>query len=152
MGKDDATLNRVLEEIGINEQYEEYFITDYENTIVGIGEAISEYSSVAALNKLAQRLEVLSDADTDKLGAVLECESCTSVSEVIDLLDELDEFDLLPDVTDDKALGHYYAEGYYGIDIPEHILPFFDFEAYGRAIRLESSCMYTTYGFLLDNR
>ena len=149
---DDETLDKVLTEIGINEQYEEYFITDYENVTVALGDIISEYSSVAALNKLAQRLEKLSDADADKLGAMLECESCTSVSEVIDLLDELDEFDLLPDVTDDKALGHYYAEEYCGIDIPEHILPFFDFEAYGRAIRLESSCMYTTYGFLLDNR
>ena len=62
---DDETLDKVLEEIGINEQYEEYFITDYENEIVGIGDVISEYSSVVALNKLAQRLEVLSDADAD---------------------------------------------------------------------------------------
>lgn len=29
---------------------------------------------------------------------------------------------------------------------------YFDYEAYGRDIRLESSCLYTSYGFLLDNR
>ena len=58
-------LNEVLEAIGINEYYEEYFITDYENDIVGIGDVISEYSSVQALNELAQRLEDLSD---DEIG------------------------------------------------------------------------------------
>ena len=119
---------------------------------MGIGDVISEYSSVAALNKLAQRLEVLSDADADKLGAVLEYEACKSVSEVIDLLDELDEFDLLPDVEDDEDLGYYYVEEYGSIDIPENIRPYFDYEAFGRDVRLENSCLFTSYGFLLDNR
>ena len=148
-------LDEVLEEIGIdNEYYEEYFITDTdcENEIIGIGDVISEYSSVQALNELAQRLEELSDNEADKLGAVLEYEACRSVSDVLELLDKLDEFDLLTDVTDDEELGYYYAEEYCSIDIPENIQPYFDYEAYGRDIRLESSCLYTSYDFLLDNR
>ena len=148
----EEVLDKVLKEIGINEYYEEYFITDYENDIVGIGDVISEYSSVQALNELAQRLEDLSGDEADKLGAVLEYEACRSVSDVLELLDKLDEFDLLTDVTDDEELGYYYAEEYCCIDIPEHIQPYFDYEAYGRNIRLESSCLYTSYGFLLDNR
>ena len=148
----EEVLYKVLEEIGINEYYEEYFITDYENDIVGLGDVISEYSSVQALNELAQRLEELSDDEADKLGAVLEYEACRSVSDVLELLDELDNFDLLTDVTDDEDLGYYYAEEYCSIDIPENIQPYFNYEAYGRDIRLESSCLYTSYGFLLDNR
>ena len=148
----EEVLDKVLKEIGINEYYEEYFITDYENDIVGIGDVISEYSSVQALNELAQRLEDLSGDEANKLGAVLEYEACRSVSDVLELLDKLGEFDLLTDVTDDEELGYYYAEEYCCIDIPEHIQPYFDYEAYGRDIRLESSCLYTSYGFLLDNR
>ena len=148
----EEVLDKVLKEIGINEYYEEYFITDYENDIVGIGDVISEYSSVQALNELAQRLEGLSDDEADKLRAVLEYEACRSVSDVLELLDKLDEFDLLTDVTDDEELGYYYAEEYCSIDIPENIQPYFNYEAYGRDIRLESSCLYTSYGFLLDNR
>ena len=148
----EEVLDKVLKEIGINEYYEEYFITDYENEIIGIGDVISEYSSVQALNELAQRLEDLSGDEADKLGAVLEYEACRSVSDVLGLLDKLDEFDLLTDVSDDEELGYYYAEEYCSIDIPEHIQPYFDYEAYGRDIRLESSCLYTSYGFLLDNR
>ena len=86
------------------------------------------------------------------LDKVLEYEACRSVSDVLELLDKLDEFDLLTDVTDDEELGYYYAEEYCNIDIPENIQPYFNYEAYGRDIRLESSCLYTSYGFLLDNR
>ena len=67
-------------------------------------------------------------------------------------MDELDEFDLLPDVENDEDLGYYYVEEYGSIDIPESIRAYFDYEAYGRDIRLESSCLFTSYGFLLDNR
>ena len=148
----EEVLDKVLKEIGINEYYEEYFITDYENDIVGIGDVISEYSSVQALNELAQRLEDLSDDEADKLGAVLEYEACRSVSDVLELLDKLDEFDLLTDVTDDEELGYYYAEEYCSIDIPEHIQPYFDYEKFGRDVRLQSCCLFTSYGFLLDNR
>ena len=148
----EDVLDKVLKEIGIDEYYEEYFITDYENEIIGIGDVISEYSSVQALNELAQRLEELSDDEADKLGAVLEYEACRSVSEVLELLDKLDEFDLLTDVNDDEELGYYYAEEYCCIDIPEHIQPYFDYEKFGRDVRLQSSCLYTSYGFLLDNR
>ena len=38
-------LNEVLKEIGINKYYEEYFITDCENDIIGLSDVISEYSS-----------------------------------------------------------------------------------------------------------
>ena len=145
-------LNEVLKEIGINEYYEEYFITDCENYIIGLNDVISEYSSVQALNSLAQRLEELSDDESNKLGAVLEYEACTSVDEVIVILDKLDEFDLIEGVSDDEKLGYYYAEECGSIDIPEHLRSYFDYEAYGRDIRLESSCLYTSYGFLLDNR
>ena len=146
-------LDEVLEAIGINEYYEEFFISDFENErIIGLSEVVSEYSSVQALNELAQRLEELSDDEADKLGAVLEYEACRSVSDVLELLDELDNFDLLTDVNDDEDLGYYYAEEYCSIAIPEHIQPYFNYEAYGRDIRLESSCLYTSYGFLLDNR
>ena len=148
----EDVLDKVLKEIGIDEYYEEYFITDYENEIIGIGDVISEYSSVQALNELAQRLEDLSDDEADKLGAVLEYEACRSVSEVLELLDKLDEFDLLTDVTDDEELGYYYAEEYCCIDIPESIQPYFDYEKFGRDVRLQSCCLYTSYGFLLDNR
>ena len=148
---DKDKLQEVLDRIGINEAYEEYFITDYETLLSNLH--ISEYASISDLNELAERIEGLADHDYDKLGAVLECESSMSIAEILKLIDGLDSFNLLTDVEDDEALGEYYAECcciFAGI--PDHIQQYFDFEAYGRDIRLESNMCYTSYGAIIDNR
>ena len=57
------------------------------------------------------------------------------------------------DVSDDEALGEYYADCcciFAGV--PDHIQRYFDFESYGRDIRLESNCCFTSYGVVIDNR
>ena len=91
---DEDVLAKVLEAIGINEYYEEYFITDYETEIVGVGNSIGEYSSLTELNRLAERLESLDEDDEDKLEAVLEYTSCRGVRELLELIDELESFEV----------------------------------------------------------
>ena len=141
----------VLNRIGIDEQHEEYFISDYESLFSNLH--ISEFSSIAELNKLAERIEELADFDYDKLGAVLESESSMSIAEILEVIDELDCFDLLEGVDDDEALGEYYADcGCIFAGVPYHIQRYFDFESYGRDIRLESNCCFTSYGVVIDNR
>ena len=145
-------LDEVLEQIGINEQYEEYFITDWESNLTGLHDAISEYSSVVKLNELAEALEQLSSDEEDKLGAILEDECCRCIGDVMDLIDQMDELDLLQGIEDDESLGYYYAEEVGCISIPENIQPYFDYERFGRDIRLESAGTYSSYGYLEDNR
>lgn len=144
-------LSTVLHAIGIDKSNSEFFITDYETLFSNL--KISEYASIEELNEFAMQLEALSDPDFDKLAAIMECESCLSVSEIMQVMDQLDEFDLIPDIEDDEDLGLYYAEecGVFN-EIPEHLKAYINYEAYGRDIRLESNCMYTSSGFLLDNR
>lgn len=142
----------VLDEIGINEQYEEYFITDYETDILGMRGVIGEYSSVVALNDFAKMLCNLLDSDEEKFRAVIEAENCTSISEALELIAALDDFDLLPDVDSDEELGYYYVDELGSIEIPDALTSYFDYEAYGRDIRMEASVTYTSYGCLIDNR
>lgn len=144
-------LQEVLDRIGIDDQYEEYFITDYESNFPNL--QISEYASIDELNTLAERIDSLTDWDYDKLGAVLEAESSVSIAEILEIVTELDSFDLLADIDDDEVLGEYYADcGCIFQDVPEHIQQYFDFEAYGRDIRLELNCCFTSYGVVIDNR
>ena len=49
----EEALEKVLDEIGINEMYEEYFITDSESDIIGINNVINEFSNIQKLNELA---------------------------------------------------------------------------------------------------
>ena len=59
-------LNEVLKRIGINEEYEEYFITDYDSDIPGL--YIGEYDSLSELNEIAEQIE---DMDPDCVEAAM---------------------------------------------------------------------------------
>lgn len=144
-------LDEVLERIGIDGEYEEYFITDFEAPFANLD--ISEYASVAELNEFAQRLDEVEVWDFDKLCAVLEMESPTGIAGILDIIDHLDDFDLLVGVEDDQALGEYFADELGTLSaVPEHLWSYFDYESYGRDIWLESTGCFTSYGFVMDNR
>lgn len=64
-------IDKTLEAIGIDgEEYEEYFITDYETDIEGL--KVGEYEYLEALNELAERYENLEDYEQDAVTAVIE--------------------------------------------------------------------------------
>lgn len=145
----EEELETVLHRIGT--ENDEFFITDYETLLGNLH--ISEYASIDDLNEFAERVNGLADHDYEKLAAVLECESSMSIAEILEIIDDLDSFDLLADVEDDEALGEYYADvGCIFHNIPDSIQRYFDFEAYGRDIRLESNLCFTSYGAVIDNR
>ena len=144
-------LDEVLERIGINGEYEEYFITDYEASFANLN--LSEYTSIEALNGFAERLEELDRWDEEKLAAVLEYESVSSITDIMGIIECLDDFEVLTDVEDDEGLGRYYAEELCTLNAaPEHLRSYFDYESYGRDIRLESVGCFTSYGYVVDNR
>ena len=144
-------LDEVLERIGINGEYEEYFITDYEASFANLN--LSEFTSIEALNSFAERLDEMESWEVEKLAAVLEYETVSSITDIMDIIDHLDDFDILADVEDDEGLGRYYAEEFCTLEaVPEHLRRYFDYEAYGRDIRLESVGCYTSYGYVMDNR
>ena len=88
----------------------------------------------------------------EKLAAVLECESSMSIVEILEVIDALDDFDLLPDITTEEELGDYYLEDiFYGIN--DAVLRYIDTQRLGRDIHLESgNGIFTSYGYLIDQR
>lgn len=148
----EEALEKVLDEIGINEMYEEYFITDSESDIIGINNVINEFSNIQKLNELAECLELLSVDEERKLEAILEYESCSSATELIEIIEDMENYDLLDGIDTEEALGYYYADELCCIEIPENIKCYFDYEAYGRDIRLEGNGIFTSCGYLIDNK
>ena len=73
------------------------------------------------------------------------------VKELINLAQNLDCFEFYPGVTDDETLGRIYVEDMEAIDVPEHLLNYFDYEAYGRDIRLNEDGHYAPGGYVLNN-
>lgn len=148
---DEDDLECVLARIGIDDEYEEYFITDYESIFSNLH--INEYSSISDLNTLAAQLDSLADYEIEKLAAVLESEGNTSISDIIELINALDCFDLLPGVDSDYEIGEHFAEESFLLyGLPDIATRYFDYEAFGRDIRLGSSSCVTSYGLVIDNR
>ena len=129
-----------LEEIGINEEYEEYFITDYETDINGL--TINEYSNIEELDELAETLENLEDYEREIIEAFL--------SEGYDLEDALERKDdciIYYDCNDMEDVAREYIEET-GLlhDVPELLQNYFDFEAYGRDMGIEGTFIFTSNG------
>lgn len=136
---DDEELEKVLEKIGIDEENEEYFFTDWE---CDFEHDFGEYESIEYLNEIAERLE---NFDEDLANAICYCWS------VQDLLDA-DESDyiLYSDIESDYDLGYCYIHelGCYDLESMGNLANYIDYESFGRDIRFESDGGHTPYGWI----
>ena len=82
--------------------------------------------------------------DSDVLGLY---DYTGSVKDLINLAQNLDLYRFYPDIDGDEALGLMYAEELHTIEIPEHIRNYFDYEAYGRDMRLNEGGVFAPGGY-----
>lgn len=136
----EEELEAVFEHIGINEEYEEHFITDYETDITGL--KVGEYDSIEDLNELAETLEDLDEYEREIVEAM--------ISEGYDLEEALEKKDdcmVYHDCNDMTDVAEQYAEETGLLDsIPENLRYYFDFEAYGRDMGIEGTFVFTNNG------
>ena len=142
-----------LKRIGIdNIRYEEIFIADYDGRLPELNACLGEYESIDELNHLAHLLSELDKSDLEKFEAVIDCgEHTSSVADLINLVENLDAYEFYPGVEDDETLGRIYVEDMEAIDIPDHLLPYFDYEAYGRDVRINEDGHFAPGGYVLNN-
>lgn len=131
---DEEEKEALFERIGINEFYEETIFLDWDDSY-----GFKEYTSIDTINEYA---EALQEWDADTFNAALELWS------VNDILNFNPDDCYLIDAHTDEDLGRYFAEELGCIDIPEHLCYYFDYEAYGRDIRLCDEGGFTRYGYL----
>ena len=131
-------VQEVLKQIGIdNIRYEEIFIADYDGDLSELNACLGEYESIDELNHLACLLSELDKSDLEKFEAVVASGEHTSgAGDLINLAENLDCYDFYIGVSDDETLGRIYAEDMEMIDIPENLRNYFDYEAYGRDMRI----------------
>lgn len=135
-------LDAVLERIGINEEYEETFITDYETEFDGL--KIGEYSQLDELNEIAEQLDALDDYERDAVDAYLR--EGFPIDEAIDNKDEVIFFTGCYSMAD---VAEQYAEETGLLDsIPEDLRYYFDFEKFGRDMEIEGHFVETSTGFI----
>lgn len=132
--------DEVLERIGVSDEpdesgryYEEYFITDYETDISGL--KVGEYDNLDELNELAEAIE----EDPERAAALIDM-GYTSPEEIRHHIDDVIYITTCKAWdNEDYEIGYYYAKECGCLDIPDNLEPYFDFEAYGRDIRIDGS-------------
>lgn len=142
----------LLKNIGVDGiRYEEFFITSFEGDVLGLYDHLGEYENLDELNHLACLLSELSKDDLEKFEAVLDMGAHTSsVADIINLAQNLDCFDLYPGVGDEETLGRIYVEDMGVLDVPENLLSYFDFEAYGRDIAINENGHFAPGGYVVQ--
>lgn len=128
----DEEIEAVKARTGYDETHEEYFITDYETDVDGL--KIGEYDNIDELNELA---EVIDENDAEAVEALIYFGYDTA-DEIREHIDDVCYITTPSGFeSDEEAVGYYYAEECGGLNIPDNIKSYFDYEAYGRDIMLE---------------
>ena len=140
----------LLKRIGVDGvRYEEFFITSFDGDVLGLYDYLSEYENLDELNHLACLLSGLDQGDLEKFEADIDSgEHTSSVADLINLAQNLDCYTLFPDIESDEDLGRYCMED---VDIPDALRDYFDYEAYGRDIRIEADGHFAPGGYVLNN-
>lgn len=141
----EEALEEALEAIGIDgEEYEEYFITDYESDIEGI--EIGEYDNLEELNDLAEELDNLKDWELEIVEAILETGSY-GIKEALEKQQDGD-YSYYEGVLNELELGEYVVnEGLFGVEIPDTLARYIDYEAIGRDWAFDGC--FTSKGFIV---
>ena len=140
----------LLKNIGVDGvRYEEFFITAFDGDVMGLYDYLTEYENLDELNHLAHLISELDSDEIETLEAALnKGDHTSSVADIINLVHNLDCYELHPGVTDDETLGRIYVEDMELLDVPDNVLPYFDFEAYGRDMRINEGGHFAPTGYL----
>ncbi|MGN1026698.1 MAG: antirestriction protein ArdA [Faecousia sp.] len=144
----------LLKRIGVDGiRYEEIFITSFDGDVLGLHEHLGEYENLDELNYLAVLLSEMDQGDIEKFEAVIDAGEYTgSVKDLINLTKNLDCFEFYSNVHSDEELGRMYVLEFGGVEVPEHLIDYIDYEAYGRDVRINDSGHYAPGGYVTDNR
>lgn len=128
----------MAEKIGLNEEYEEFAIHDYELPF-----EVDEYTPIEEINRLCE--------------AVMELEGTTIYEELKeiqnmwfsnldDLLDNVDNIQCHSDCDSMEDIAYFYVEeGLLG-EIPERLQTYLDYSAIGRDLEIEGNFLITSHG------
>ena len=148
---DTETVQAALKKIGIDGiRYEEIFIADYDGPMPQLHKHLGEYESIDELNHLACLLSELSQDELAVFEAVMDSGEYTgSVKDLINLSQNLDSYSFYSDVHTEEDLGRMYLQELEAVPVPEHLIDYIDYEAYGRDVRINEDGHLAPGGYVV---
>ena len=137
----EKEIEESLKRIGIDGvNYEEYFITDYEDSIF----KIEEYSNLEFLNEIAEKIENLND-DEKIIFEYLKDYLNYDFEKAFEIIENQDYL-YYADVKNEEDLGEAISEDW---EIPENLINYIDYEAIGRDATFENWDIYKNIAICL---
>lgn len=132
-------LDEVKERIGLNDEYEEYAIHDYELPF-----EIDEYTTIEEINRLCGLAEELEGTPIGEVALEIQHAFFNSFEEMVEHVDDIIYY---PDCSDMSDVAYYLIEetGALG-EVSTHLQNYIDYEAYGRDLELEGNFLITNQG------
>jgi len=131
--------DEVKERIGLNDEYEEYAIHDYELPF-----EIEEYTPIEEINRLCSLAEELAGTPIEAEMKDIQSAFFSSFEEMVEHKDDIICYS---DCDDMEEVARYFIEetGVLG-EVPASLQNYIDYEAYGRDLELEGSFLVTSHG------
>ena len=148
---DTETVQAALKKIGIDGiRYEEIFISDYDGPMPQLHKHLGEYESIDELNHLACLLSELNEYELEVFEAVMDSGEYTgSVKDLINLAQNLDSYNFYSDIHTEEELGRMYIQELEAVPVPEHLIDYIDYEAYGRDVRINEDGHLAPGGYVV---
>ena len=148
---DTETVQAALKKIGIDGiRYEEFFIADYDGSMPQLHKHLGEYESIDELNHLACLLSELNEYELEVFEAVMDSGEYTgSVKDLINLSQNLDSYNFYSDIHTEEELGRMYIQELEAVPVPEHLIDYIDYEAYGRDVRINEDGHLAPGGYVV---
>lgn len=129
----------VKERIGLNGEYEEYAIFDYDLPF-----EIGEYTPISEVNRLCAMVEEI--AGTPLYDSLSEVQNYWFNS-IEELLEHQDDIMYYPDCEDMADVARYFVEetGALG-EVPANLQNYIDYEAFGRDLEISGNFLITSHG------
>lgn len=141
----DEELQEVFKRIGINKEYEEYFITDYECDFYEIG----EYESISTLNEMAEKIDNLNE-EQEQVVKVLMSECGYDLDDAIEKA-ESGDYRIYSNCDNMTDVAYAVVEECdYLRNVPETVARYFDYEAFGRDLGIEGSFHFLDNGDCIE--
>ncbi|MEB5968972.1 antirestriction protein ArdA [Enterococcus gallinarum] len=132
-------MEEVKEKIGLNDQYEEFAIHDYELPF-----EIDEYTPISEINRLCTLVEEIEDTPIYKELREIQGMWFSSLE---DLIEHIDDIIYHSDCDSMEDVAAYYVEetGQLG-EVPSNLQNYIDYRALGRDMELEGNFLITSNG------
>ena len=145
-------IERTLLRVGITELHDAQVRIDWEEVPEKAAEALDlEHLSgddLPALNRMCRVIEPLTEADMEKLNAVVLMEGPRDIDEVYALVQNLDQFDFVPYVQTPEEYGRYMIQESGRFEFDENLDSFYNYKQYGeQQLQLEDG-QFNEYGYV----